>query len=121
MYVDLQMYTNSNESPDPSAYFQGWTCENRNSSANQWNSGNDGRYCNEEYDALFVAYAAELDPAKRAAAAIALNDLLIADNMIFPLVNRATPQVKLKTLEGPTFDPTFDSLLWNIATWKRVP
>ena len=119
-YADLQMYTNSNESPDPTSYFQGWTCEFVSSSANQWNNG-DNRYCSEEYDALFAAYAAELDPAKRAAAAIALNDKLIADNVVFPLVNRSTPQVKLKTLEGPTFDPTFDSLLWNIAEWKRVP
>ncbi len=118
MYVDIQMYTNGPESPDPTSYFEGWVCDKVNSSANQWQGGNAGRYCNEEYDAVYAAYKTEFDQAKRAELAIQLNDILVNDVAIIPLINRFTPQGKTKSLEGPTHN-TFDSLLWNIASWKR--
>jgi peptide/nickel transport system substrate-binding protein len=120
MYVDLQMYTNGpTGTTDPAAYLEGWLCENVNSAANQWNAGNDGRYCSEEYDALYAQFLGTFDPEERAQLAIALNDQLIADNAVIPLVNRQTPQVKLKNLDGPTFN-TFDSVLWNIHEWRRT-
>jgi len=49
-----------------------------------------------------------------------MNDLLVNDVAVIPLINRRTPNAKLKNLEGPTFN-TFDSSIWNIATWRRVP
>jgi peptide/nickel transport system substrate-binding protein len=120
MYVDLQMYTNGPSDVDPQAYFEGWLCEKANSSKNQWNAGNDGRYCSKDYDALFAKFKSELDLAKRAELAIQLNDQLIKDNAIIPLINRFTPNGKAKNLEGPTFN-TFDpSVLWNIQDWKRT-
>ncbi len=119
MYVDIQMYTNGPEGPNPTSYFQGWVCEKVNAKANQWQAGNDGRYCNKDYDALFAQYGKEFDPAKRKALAIKLNDTLVNDIAIIPLINRVTPNGKLKTLDGPTFN-TFDSSLWNIQLWKRT-
>ncbi|MCE7981612.1 MAG: peptide ABC transporter substrate-binding protein [Caldilinea sp. CFX5] len=118
MYVDIQMYTNGPEGPSPTSYFEGWTCEKVNSAANQWQAGNDGRYCNPAYDELFAQYAKEFDAAKRAELAIQLNDILVNDVALIPLINRFTPQGKLKNLEGPTHN-TFDSVIWNIAQWKR--
>jgi peptide/nickel transport system substrate-binding protein len=35
-----------------------------------------------------------------------------------PLINRRTPNAKIKELNGPTFN-TFDSGLWNIHTWSK--
>ena len=119
MYVDIQMYTNGPESPDPTSYFEGWVCDKVNSQANSWQGGNDGRYCNPEFDALYEQYKSEFDLVKRAEMAIQLNDILVNDVAIIPLINRATPSAKTKNLEGPTFN-TFDSNLWNIATWKRT-
>lgn len=120
MYVDLQMYTNGpTGTTDPAAYLEGWLCRNVNSVENQWNSGNDGDYCSEEYDALYEQFINTFDPEERNQLAIALNDRLIEDNAIYPLVNRQTPQVKLKNLEGPTYT-TFDSVLWNIQEWRRT-
>ncbi len=119
-YADLQMYTNGPNSADPQQYLQGWTCAEISSAANQWNGSNDGRYCNPEYDALFEQLKTELDPVRRAELAIKMNDLLVNDGAVIPLINRRTPNAKLKNLEGPTFN-TFDSSIWNIATWRRVP
>lgn len=117
-FTDIQMYTNGPESPDPTSYFEAWLCDKVNSSANQWQGGNDSRYCNADYDALYATYLSEFDQAKRTEIAIQLNDMLINDVAVIPLINRFTPQGKAKNLEGPTHN-TFDSLLWNIASWKR--
>ena len=60
-----------------------------------------------------------MDLTKRSELAIQMNDILTTDGAVVPLINRFTPQVKLKNLDGPTYS-TFDSVLWNIATWKRT-
>jgi peptide/nickel transport system substrate-binding protein len=118
-YADLQMYTNSPEGPLPTAYWEGWTCAKVNAAANQWQEGNDGRYCNPEFDALFDEFRASFDPEKQKELTIAMNDLLVNDGAIIPLINRFTPQAKAKNLDGPTYS-NFDSVLWNIHTWKRT-
>ncbi len=117
-YADLQMYTNGPDGPDPTGYLGGWQCEKVNSAANKWQGGNDGRYCNKDYDALYASYAKEFDPAKRAEMAIQLNDIIANDIGLIPLINRVTPSGKAKNVEGPTYN-TFDSNLWNVAIWKR--
>ena len=118
MFVDIQMYTNGPSGTDSASYLEGWVCEKVNSKDNSWNGGNDGRYCNPEYDALFATYKKELDLTKRQAMAIQLNDFLVNDVAIIPLINRRTPNAKIKELNGPTFN-TFDSGLWNIHTWSK--
>ena len=47
-----------------------------------------------------------------------MNDLLVTDGAVIPLVNRQTPNVKVPELQGPTWT-TFDSVLWNIADWRK--
>ena len=119
-YADLQMYTFGPSSPDPQSYLEGWICAEVTSSANRWNGNNVSRYCNPAYDELFDQLKKEFDPQRRMELAIQMNDLLVNDIVEIPLINRYTPAVKLKNLIGPTFN-TFDSSLWNIATWRRIP
>jgi peptide/nickel transport system substrate-binding protein len=116
-YADLQMYTNSPTDPDPVNYFDGFTCAKVNSKENQWNGGNDGRYCNEEFDTLFAELSTAFDPAERKEKFIRLNDIMVNDVALIPLVDRTTPQGKAKNLTGPS-SPTFDSQFWNIAEWR---
>ncbi|HEU5089816.1 MAG TPA: ABC transporter substrate-binding protein, partial [Roseiflexaceae bacterium] len=118
MYVDTQMYTNGPSDTDPIAYFEGWICDKVNSKENQWQDGNDGRYCNKDYDALYEQALKELDLAKRKELFIQMNDKLIDDVAIIPLINRVTPNGKSKELQGPTYN-TFDSSLWNIGEWHK--
>jgi peptide/nickel transport system substrate-binding protein len=118
MYVDIQMYTNGPSGTDSQAYLEGWTCAKVNSAEGSWNQGNDGRYCNKAYDELFAKYAAETDVAKRTEMAIQLNDFLINDVAVIPLINRRTPNAKIIGLNGPTHN-TFDSGLWNIHEWSK--
>jgi peptide/nickel transport system substrate-binding protein len=118
-YADLQMFTNSPEGPLPTSYWASWTCAEVSSSANQWNGSNNGRYCNPEYDALFKEFTASFDPATQKELTIKMNDLLVTDGAIIPLINRFTPGGKAKTLDGPT-GQNFSSHLWNIHAWKRT-
>jgi len=118
MYVDIQMYTNGPSGTDSQSYLEGWTCAKVNSAEGSWNQGNDGRYCNKAYDELFAKYAAETDVAKRTEMAIQLNDFLINDVAVIPLINRRTPNAKIIGLNGPTHN-TFDSGLWNIHEWSK--
>jgi peptide/nickel transport system substrate-binding protein len=118
MFVDIQMYTNGPSGLDSQPYLEGWTCAKVNSAEGSWNQGNDGRYCNKDYDAMFETYAKETDPAKRTEMAIALNDFLINDVAVIPLINRRTPNAKIIGLNGPTHN-TFDSGLWNIHAWTK--
>ena len=117
-YTDIQMYTNGPSGTDSQAYLAGWICEKMNSAEGSWNQGNDSRYCNKAYDELYATYSVETDVAKRTEMAIQLNDILINDVAVIPLINRRTPNAKIIGLNGPTFN-TFDSGLWNIHEWSK--
>jgi ABC-type transport system substrate-binding protein len=75
------------------------------------------RWHNEEYDYLFHSAEGELDPVKRAALFIAMNDMVVEAGVVIPVVYR--PQVsaisrKLRaTLSG------WDSTFWNLKDWYR--
>jgi peptide/nickel transport system substrate-binding protein len=62
------------------------------SKANKRQGRNICRYRNPEYDKLQAASETELDPVKRAATFIAMNDLLYRDTIIVPLISR--PRVR---------------------------
>ncbi len=68
-----------------------WTCAEAAQMANNWALSNWSRYCNPEYDALYDQAANELDPEKRRQLFIQLNDLLIEDVALIPLVHSARP------------------------------
>ena len=112
------MYTNSNTDPDPTTYFDGWTCAQISQKSNEWRLSNNNRYCNKDYDALMAQLKKETDPAKRKELYIKLNDFLVNDVVVIPLINRTTPEGKSKALQG-TAPSTFDTQFWNIATWHK--
>lgn len=117
-YADLEEYAFSNKSPDPDAYMAGWTCAEIAQKSNDWALSNWGRYCNPAYDKLFEQVKTEIDPEKRRQLFIQMNDLLIEDVALIPLVHVATPDGISTTLEGQDFTP-WDAEVWNIQDWRR--
>ena len=117
-YADIEMFTNSNSDPDPTTYFDGWTCAQIAQKSNGWKLSNSNRYCSKDYDALMAALKKELDPAKRKELIIKLNDQLTNDVANIPLINRTTPEGKATTLVGPA-SGSFDTNFWNIAEWHK--
>ncbi len=121
-YADVEMYTNGPDGPDTlSNYLEAWTCDeaSKMNKAGKWSGANSERYCSKDFDALFAQLNKETDPAKRNDLIIKMNDTLINDVVIIPLVNRTQPtDGAAKTLKGVSPNP-WDSVMWNIADWNK--
>jgi peptide/nickel transport system substrate-binding protein len=117
-YADMEEYQTGNRSPDPGSYMKTWTCSQIPQKANNWSGLNLARWCNSEYDALYEASTRELDPETRRQIFIQMNDMLIQEVVVIPLVTTAQVAGASKTLVG--VDPTpWDSEMWNIKDWRR--
>lgn len=117
-YADLQMFTTGNLNPDPGNYMQGYLCDEIAQKSNGWSGANYSRYCNPEYDALWQQSQTELDPEKRRELFIQMNDLLIEDVAVLPIVHRADVAGVSNSLVGVSLTP-WDRNTWKIMDWKR--
>ena len=111
-YTDLEEFAFSNKSPDPSAYMAAWVCDQAAQKKNDWSLPNWSRYCNPEFDTLFHQATAELDPEKRAELFVRMNELLIQDVAVIPLVNTTQPMAINVDIKG------YDSTPWDVEVWK---
>ncbi len=118
-YADLEEFAFSNKSPDPDAYMKGWTCGESAQMSNNWALSNWSRYCNPAYDALYEQAAREIDPEKRRQLFIQLNDFLIEDVAVIPLVHLGFPSAIHADLVGLDTTP-WDVEVWNIADWRMA-
>jgi peptide/nickel transport system substrate-binding protein len=116
-FADVEMFT-SGYDPDPTTLLDNWRCDQVAQKSNGWSTNNYNRYCSPEYDALSDQLHKETDPAKRTQLFIQLNDKLVKDYVIAPLIQRAFPAGKAKDLVGPNSNP-WHSDLWNIAEWHK--
>lgn len=117
-YADIQMLTTGVGSPpDPEGLMRQFLSSEVAAKENKWQRANATRWRSEAYDNLFHAAESELDPVKRAALFIAMNDMVVEAGVVIPVVCR--PQVsaiskKLRaTLSG------WDSTFWNLKDWYR--
>jgi peptide/nickel transport system substrate-binding protein len=118
-FTDVEMFTNGAESPDPGNYLRGWTSAEIKTKAADWSGNNYERWSNKEYDALFAQFSKETDPAKRKDLIVKMNDLLVSDVVMIPLIARNSPVSGIsKQLKGVLANP-WDSEMWNIADWSK--
>jgi peptide/nickel transport system substrate-binding protein len=94
--ADLQMYTITRGGPDPGRFMELFCSWLVASKANKYLGRNVTRWRNDEYDKTFRAAESELDPVKRAALLIKLNDLVCNAHVVVPIVSRP----KLTALNG---------------------
>jgi peptide/nickel transport system substrate-binding protein len=118
-YADVQMYTNNFSGVDPEAYMANWLCSGAPRPSNQWQGDNINRWCNPDYDALSLEMARTAGQEERAEIAKRMNDMIMQDYAIIPLVYRGGTSAYANTLEGVLMND-FDSELWNIADWRRA-
>jgi peptide/nickel transport system substrate-binding protein len=116
-WCDIQMYTTTMTQPDPERFMDQYTSWEASSKANKWQGRNICRWKSDEYDKAYRAAQSELDPVKRAALFIRMNDLPCMDNAIVPVVYR--PRVSgvnnrlVAQLSG------WDNDLWNLRDWYK--
>ena len=116
--ADIQMFTTGNTNPDPGSYMKTYTCDEITQKENNWTKTNYSRYCNPEYDALWQQSTRELDPAVREDLFIQMNDMLVEEAAVIPLVHRADAVGVSNRLTGISLTP-WDLGTWNIAEWQR--
>ena len=126
MYWDMNMYTNNSTSTIPIAYMTDWYAgpdrRNFSQASNEWTGGNRQRWANDEYDAAFEAALQATTLEEAAELFITMNDLVINDFAVIPLVNRAADVYAMsKTLynENVALGAGFEYNYWNIANWNR--
>ncbi|MCM2290761.1 peptide ABC transporter substrate-binding protein [Allorhizobium sp. BGMRC 0089] len=118
-YADVQMYASGFESTDPEKFMADFTCDKIPGPQNNWQGANIARYCNRAYDARVKELSHTADKDKRAALIRDLNDMIVNDGLVIPIVNRGEPSAISASLKGAILNP-WDSQLWNIADWHRA-
>ncbi|MDP3085571.1 MAG: hypothetical protein Q8N44_18025, partial [Rubrivivax sp.] len=114
---DIQMYTTTMTQPDPQLFMEQFCTWEMAQKDNKWAKRNNTRWKSEEYDKAHLAAQSELDPVKRAAFFIRMNDLLIADNYIIPVVFRPRVSAAGTKLAAPLSG--WDNDMWALPHWFK--
>ena len=116
-YADMQEYAIGNDIPDPIIYMGWWTCDNIAALENNWQKPNNARYCDPEFDALWISARKERDPDTRNALLRQMDRKLAKDVAVLPIVHRALSNAVSDRITGYTFTP-WDASTWDIANWR---
>jgi peptide/nickel transport system substrate-binding protein len=116
-YCDMQMYNTTMPQADPQLFmnqYVSWQVANKD---NKWQGRNVSRWQSKEYDETYKQAEQELDAVKRAALFIKLNDLVVKDNYIQPIVART----RVAALGGKltAHISGWDNDLWQLASWYK--
>ena len=71
------------------------------SKANKWVGKNSVRWQSSEFDTLFRAAETEVDAVKRASLFIRMNDLVVGDGYVLPIIDRTTARAMRLGLVAP--------------------
>jgi peptide/nickel transport system substrate-binding protein len=115
--ADLQMATVNMLSPDPQAFMRQWVSWEAAQKANKWQGINTTRWHSVDYDKAYRAAEAELDPVKRAALFIAMNDMVVNAPTDIPVVYR--PNVHAVAHQLVTALSGWDCVFFNLKDWYR--
>ena len=118
-YADVQMYANTFNGTDPQAYLGNGLCDKAPRPDTQWQGENISRFCMPEYDALYRTLTTTAGIEARAEIAKQLNDMIVQNGGMIPLVHRGRLSAHATTLGGVKLN-VWDSELWNVADWYRI-
>jgi peptide/nickel transport system substrate-binding protein len=117
-YTDIQMYTTTQTMPDPQDFMLQFTPWEVASKDNKWQGRNITRWRSEDYGKLYRAAESELDPVKRAALFIQMNDLVITNVVVIPVAWR--PRVAaIGNKMRNSIQSGWDSDFWYLPFWFR--
>jgi len=116
-YNDLQMYTTTMPQADPGVFMNQFCSWEVSTKANKWQGRNITRWQNAEYDKAYRDAESELDPVKRAALFIRMNDLAIENQVVIPVVFRPRVAAVSAKLHAPLSG--WDNDLWLLKDWFR--
>jgi peptide/nickel transport system substrate-binding protein len=118
LFADMQMFTTTMPQPDPEVFMNQYLSSEFASKANKWLGRNSTRYSNPEYDKAYLAAQSEMDPAKRAALFVKMNDMPVNDIAIIPVVYRPRTSAAVHNLVAPLSG--WDNDLWLLKDWFKT-
>jgi peptide/nickel transport system substrate-binding protein len=118
-YTDLQMYTTTMTQPDPQRFMDQFTSWEVSAKDNKFALTNKTRWRNEEYDKMWKAAEHEMDPVKRAALFVKMNDLVIQNVVVIPVVFRPRVAAISNRLRDAV-QSGWDSDFWALAYWSKA-
>jgi len=116
-FCDVEMYTTTMTQPDAELFMNQFVSWEFSTKENKWQGRNVARWKNDEYDKAFRSAENELDPVKRAALFIRMNDLICSDPVVIPVVYRPRVAAVASKLYAPLSG--WDNDLWNLKDWFR--
>ena len=116
-WSDMQMYTTTMTQPDPQTFMEQYCSWELAQKENKWAKRNISRWRNEEYDKLHTAAQSEMDPVKRAAMFIKMNEMVVGDGYIIPVVFRPRPSAAALKLVAPLSG--WDNDMWALPHWYK--
>jgi len=116
-YCDIQMYTTTMPQPDPEVFMKQFTSWEVASKENKWQGLNITRWTSEEYDKAYRAAEGELDPVKRAALFMRMNDLVCQNQVVVPVVYR--PRVAAISSKLRAHISGWDTDMGDLKDWYR--
>jgi len=119
-YSDVEMYTTGSSSPDMEGFLGNNRCGQAPTPDNNWTGSNTPRFCNAEYDAILDELSGTAGEAARAALFLQLNDLLVQEYALIPLVYRSSAASAFHNSLGGVEMNGWDSEMWNIEDWYRA-
>jgi peptide/nickel transport system substrate-binding protein len=117
-YADLQMYTTGATRPDPQQWMRSYLTAEIAQKSNKWQGRNITRWSNKEYDEVWEAASREIDPIKRIALLIRMNDIPVQDIAIIPELFRFGVFAVANTLSVNVSG--WDSDIANVREWHRI-
>jgi peptide/nickel transport system substrate-binding protein len=117
-WADMQMYTTTMTQPDPQLFMDQYVSWEMSTAENKWQGRNNLRWSNAEYDAAWRAAEGEIDPVKRAALFIRMNDLVINSLYVIPVAARPRVAGTAANLVAPLSG--WDNDMWKLADWHRA-
>jgi peptide/nickel transport system substrate-binding protein len=125
-YWDFNLYQSLPNSPRSMSYMEAWYSgpdgNNIAQASNAWNGSNTQRWQNEEYDAAYEAALVEIDPEKLTELFVQMNDLVINNDVVLPIVLANNPRGISKRLNRENIArAAFSYDYWNIANWNWNP
>lgn len=118
-YADAEMYANNFDGTDPQSYLGQYTCDKAPRPETQWQGENISRFCSEDFDTLYKELERTAEASERHRISKELNDMIVSNGALIPLVHRGRVSGKSNTLGGVILN-VWDSELWNAADWFRI-
>ena len=115
-YADMEEYANQATTPDAADWMQQYVSTQVCQKSNKWSGQNNSRYHSQEFDDLFNGAKVELDPVKRAAMFIRMNDLVVSANVL-PVIQRGSVAGLGNKLHAVRSG--WDNDMWAVSDWWK--